>query len=211
MKLMEIIEKKLKEREEKIHTPSPDDKVVNDLADYGKDIAKKREKYNVDVDNRVYAYQKEGAPVLLREVDFNDVDFIGGVWRVQEPFDARGYQMVEIRDKKFVLLNKLPRQERTKFEFYNAASVNWGAFGLVSDFEPVFIIAKYDTNRGVFYSYRCKLTDPYALENARAHLAGKVLEAYQDLVENEILRSKSRFWYNVLRFNNFSGNIPNTR
>jgi hypothetical protein len=179
--------------------PSPDDKIVNtELSDL-KTVAEKRRRYNLGLEKQEMAMLPGGKTVLLGSdgAKFNNVDLLGGLWRVQEPFDARGFEVITIRDNKnekdlmFVVLKQLDRQERTNFEFYSAASVNWGAFGLRSDFKPDFIIAKYDTNRGVFYSYRCKLTDPYALENARAHLAGKVLEAYQDLVENEIKQSRA--------------------
>ena len=93
---------------------------------------------------------------------------------------------------RFVLLKKLDRKEHTNFVYYNAASVDWGAYGLSSNFEPDFIIAKYETNRGTFYSYRCTITDKDALANARAHLAGKVLEVYQDVIDAEIRKSKEQ-------------------
>ena len=207
---MEIIQRKLTQKEtaqkvdvllsvlnrlgdEKYH-PSPDDKIINtELSDL-KSVAEKRRRYNAALENHEYALCPDGNGKILLGLDgakFNDVDLLGGLWRVQKPFDARGYEMVEIRGKKFILLEKLPRKERTNFEFYNAASVVSGAFGMGSSFSPDFIIAKYDTNRGVFYSYRCKLTDAYALENARAHLAGRVLEAYQDLIENEIQQTRA--------------------
>jgi len=214
--LTEIIQRKLaeKEKKQKIDTflpilnrladeryrPSPDDRIINtELSDL-KTVAEKRRRYNSDLDKGVMALLPGGQPVLLGAdgAKFNDVDLLGGLWRVQKPFDASEYKIVDIFDNKnktylkFALLKKLDRQERTNFEFYDAARVYWGAFGLSSCFSPDFIIAKYDTNRGVFYSYRCKLTDPDALANARAHLAGKVLEAYQDLIENEIKQSREQ-------------------
>lgn len=223
MHLMEVIKRKLKQKEtaqkveilwpilnrlgDEKYRPSPDDKIVNtELSDL-KSVAEKRRRYNAALENHEYALcpgGNEKIPLGSDGAKFNDVDLLGGLWRVQKPFDARGHEIVEIRDKKFVLLDKLQRKERTNFEFYNAASVNWCAFGMDSSFNPDFIIAKYDTNRGVFYSYRCKITDAYALENARAHLAGKVLEAYQDLIENEIQQSKNNtllFMPILLRFN----------
>ena len=211
---MEVIQRKLdrKETVQKVeillsvlnrlgdekYRPSKDDKIINtELSDL-KSVAEKRHRYNIALENHEYALCPGGDGKILLGSDgakFNDVDLLGGLWRVQIPFDARGYETVEIchgkTSKKFVLLEKLARTERTNFEFYNASSICAGAFGLRSDFHPDFVIAKYATNRGVFYSYRCKITDPYALENARAHLAGKVLEAYQDLIENEIQQAKA--------------------
>jgi len=208
MMLMEVIMRKLaeKEKKQKIETflpilarlsderfrPAPDDCIINtELSDL-KTVSEKRQRYNADLEHGVKALLPGGKWVLLGSegAKFNNVDLLGGLWRVQQPFDSRGYEVVDIRGKQFVLLKKLDRQERTNFDFYDAASVSWGAFGQCSSFSPDYVIAKYDTNRDVFYSYRCKITDAYALENARAHLAGKVLEAYQDLVENEINQSR---------------------
>jgi len=210
MVLMEVIQKKLTEKQtkQKVSTllpilqrlsderyrPSPDDRIINtELSDF-KTVAEKRAAYNKGLDNQDIVLLPGGGTTLLGSegAKFNDVDFLGGLWRVQQPFDSRGYPVITIYDNKnkkdlrFVLLQKLDRQEHTNFVYYNAASVIWGAHGLSCSFEPTYIIAKYATNRGLFYSYRCKLTDSNALENARAHLAGNVLAAYQDVIEAEI-------------------------
>lgn len=184
-------------------------RIINtELSDL-KTVAEKRRRYISDLKNHKMAMLPGGAMVSLGSngATFNEVDLLGGIWRVQKPFDARGYEMVEIYDNKnnknlrFVLLKQLDRQEHTNFVYYSAASVGWGAFGLNSDFEPDYIIAKYDTNRGLFYSYRCVLTDKDALANARAHLAGKVLAVYQDLIDAEIQKSRIQ-QNNALLFSN---------
>ena len=68
-------------------------------------------------------------------------------------------------------------QEYTRYSYYDAASVTWGAFGLNSDFSPDFIVAKAVNEYGTFYSFRCKITYANALEDARAYLACKVEQA----------------------------------
>ena len=206
MVLMEIIQKKLaeKEKQQKINTllpilarlsdekyrPSPDDCIINtELSDL-KTVAEKRRRYNLDLENQKMAMLPGGAMIPLGAdgAKFNNVDLLGGIWRVQKPFDARGYEMVEIRGKKFVILKPINWQEYTGYSYYDAASVMWTAFGLDSDFSPDFIVAKVVNEYGTFYSFRCKITNTNALEDARAYLAGKVEQARylakQEMTEN---------------------------
>lgn len=143
-------------------------------------VAEKRRRYNAALKNHEKALcpgGEEKIPLGSDGAKFNDVDLLGGLWRIQKPFDTRGYEMVEIRGKKFVLLKKLDRQEYTEYQYYDAASVTWGAFGLGSDFSPIFIVAKAVNKYGTFYSFRCKLTSPSPLEDARSYLACKVEQA----------------------------------
>ncbi len=208
MVLMEIIQKKLakKEKQQKIDTllpilarlsdekyrPSPDDCIMNtELSDL-KTVAEKRRRYNSDLEKGVNALLPGGSTIPLGSdgAKFNDVDLLGGLWRVQKPFDARGYEMVEIRDNKFVILRPINWREYTGYSYYDAASVRWGAFGLDSDFSPKYIVAKAVNEYGTFYSFRCKITNAKALEDARAYLACKVEQARylakqkQELTEN---------------------------
>jgi len=195
MVLMEVIMRKLAERDRKQkldtllpllwrlsdekYRLSPDDKIINtELSDL-KTVAEKRRRYNLDLENQKMAMLPGGVMVPLGSdgAKFNDVDLLGGIWRVQKPFDARGYEMVEIRGKKFVILKPINWQEYTGYSYYDAASVTWGAFGLNSDFSPDFIVAKAVNEYGTFYSFRCKITYANALEDARAYLACKVEQA----------------------------------
>ena len=169
-------------------------RIINtELSDL-KSVAEKRRRYVLDLKNQKKAMLPSGAMIPLGAdgATFNDVDLLGGIWRVQKSFDAHGYEMVEIRGKKFIILEPINWQEYTGYSYYDAASVTWGAFGLNTDFSPIFIVAKAVNEFGTFYSFRCKLTSSSPLEDARAYLAGKVEQARylakhkqrQEIIEN---------------------------
>lgn len=193
---MQIIERKLQERHDMARAARPDDRIVNPLAVDPKghiplyrNVAEKRAAYNLALDRHEFAYIDSQNYVRLgtHGAEFNDVEYIAGLWRVQTKL---GCDVIQIQDKEFVLLDRLNRKEHTDFEFYNAASVTWWAYGQTCGLTPDYIIAKYETNRGTFYAYGCRLTDQNALSKARAHLAGKLFEAYQDIIALDAGRQK---------------------
>lgn len=188
MLLMEIIKRKLRERDMAIRTPAPDDKIVNPLAcvDGYKTVAEKRAKYNSAVDNKVCAVSVSGENIRLGTMGakFNDVEFIGGLWRVQQPFDS---EITHVRDCDFVLGEKLPHQEHTKFDFFRAYRVGINCYGrYVSENRNGYdyIVAEYKTSRGTYRSYGKTIAD------ARAFLAISIYDAYQDLIDAENVRAK---------------------
>ncbi len=196
-KLYKIIQKKLAERKvvvylayntlmalkKKKYAGSPDDKITNPLAidDKGskplyKNIEEKRIAFELGVEDGMNAYIgfKEYIPLGARGAEFNDVEFIGGLWRVQKKFP---YEITNVRDRQFVLLEKLPRTEKNKFEYYLAALATWGGTGCSADVShPDWIVAKYETPRGTFMSYG------QTIEQARAFLAISIYDEYQDLI-----------------------------
>lgn len=101
---------------------------------------------------------------------------------VQTQEAPQNAQQAKEPDRQFVLLNKLNRTENTDFEYYAAARID--SDGQHSSLDPYYIVAKYKTGRGTFYAYGCKITDSDALASARAHLAVRVYDAYQDMIEN---------------------------
>ena len=210
-KLWAAIQKKLKERErasnvkfflgilnrlaDERQRPSLDDRAVNELAPYyakAKDkekqseqdklnVAAKRVAYNRALDDGAVAYVgfKQAVPLGSPGAEFNDVEFIGGLWRVQKKFP---YKITQVRDRQFVLVKKLPRAEKNKFEYYTAAAAVWSGTGCSSDVaKPDWIVAKYETPNGVFMSYG------QTIEQARAFLAISIYDEYQDLIHNAAL------------------------
>ena len=206
--LWATIQKKLKEKElasnvkfflgllnrlaDERQRPSLDDRVANELAPYyvkAKDkekqseqdklnVAAKRVAYNRALDDGAVAYVgfKQAVPLGSPDAEFNDVEYIAGLWRVQKKFP---YKITQVRDRQFVLVKKLPRAEKNKFEYYTAAAAIWSGTGCSADVaKPDWIVAKYETPNGVFMAYG------QTIEQARAFLAISIYDGYQDLIHD---------------------------
>lgn len=205
-KLGQIILKKLHEKQQKSNAlfflgvlarlgderyrPSPNDKITNPMNSLkAKEsglvvsyttVAEKRALYNNALDNNAVAYTgfKETIPLGAPGAEFNDVEFISGLWRVQKKFP---YEITKVRDKEFVLVKKLPHQEHTKFEFYSAVCAIWGGSGQSADIEhPDWIVAKYETARGTYWSYGRNIAE------ARAFLGIELYDNHQDLIHKKL-------------------------
>ncbi len=193
--IMEAIRKKLQMRHDnaarlydmlmlikaKKFAGTPDDKITNPLATDVRvkpaysDVAGKRALYNTAVEIQELAYTDSGATVPLGAIgaEFNDVEYIGGLWRVQKVFP---YEITDVRGRQFVLLKKLPHTEKTRFEFYSAAGVIWGANGASANInKPDWIVAKYETPHGIYMAYG------QTIEQA---LGIKMYDEYQDLIHS---------------------------
>ncbi len=181
--------------------PSSDDKITNPCAirdpkyDYGSAIystvAEKRAIFNREVDNGTKALLvggQETIPLGAPGAGFNDVEYVAGLWRVQNKVH---YDTINVQERDFTLLDRLNRTEHTNFEYYSAAQVGWTGWGCACDNNPGYIIGKYETGRGTFYAYGCQWADgpKKALATARAHLAGQVYLAYKDLIIADIIRA----------------------
>ena len=79
-------------------------------------IEEKRIAFELGVEDGMNAYTgfKEYIPLGGPGAEFNDVEFISGLWRVQKKFP---YKITQVRDRQFVLVKKLPRAEKNKFEY----------------------------------------------------------------------------------------------
>lgn len=191
---METIERKLaaKERAEKVNffvgvlnrlgnekqRPQKSDTITNPLSQF-ETVAEKRAEYNNDLDSGALAYIDYNKSVKLGTpgAEFNDVDFIGGLWRVQRPFNR---EITRVRDRDFILGEKLPHKEHTKFDFFKAYMVTtncYGRFVFENKDRYDFIVAKYKNNRGTFWAYGKTIAD------ARAFLAIRIYDLYQDLID----------------------------
>lgn len=188
MILMDLIKKKVQEKERRKRESSPNDAIVNPLSEF-KTVAQKRAAFNSALDHRAVAYIDFNETILLGTsgAEFNDVEFIGGLWRVQRPFN---HETVRSRDgREFVLGEKLPHQEHTKFDFFKAymVAVNcYGRYIAENKSGDYYVMARYETNRGTFWAYGKTISD------ARAFLAIKVYDEYQDVIEDEIQRNRAR-------------------
>ena len=168
--LMERLNKKLKERSLDI----PDDKIVNTLSTY-KTVAEKRQAFNEACENHAVAFDYKLNKTPLSYVKFNDVDFIGGEWRIQRPIPD-GIQMV--RGRPFLLGERLPKQEKNKFEFYRAALLTYNCYGYSDSITYTTIVAKYTTDNGTYWAYGS------TIEQARAFLGIRLYDEYMDLIHS---------------------------
>ena len=168
--LMERLNKKLEER----LLDSPDDKIVNPLSTY-KTVAEKRQAFNEARKNHAGAFDYKRNKIPLSFVKFNDVDFIGGEWRIQRPIPD-GIQVV--RGRPFLLGERLPKQEKNKFEFYRAALLTYNCYGYTDSITYTTIVAKYTTDNGTYWAYGS------TIEQARAFLGIRLYDEYMDLIHS---------------------------
>lgn len=168
--LMERLHKKLEER----LLGSPDDKIVNNLSTY-KTVAEKRQAFNEARENHAVAFDYNLNKIPLSSVKFNDVDFIGGEWRIQRPIPD-GIQVV--RGLPFLLGERLPKQEKNKFEFYRAALLTYNCYGYTDSITYTTIVAKYTTDNGTYWAYGS------TIEQARAFLGIRLYDEYMDLIHS---------------------------
>lgn len=195
--LWKTIQKKLIQRKEKAkvlysammalkakkYAGTPDDKITNPLAisGYGSkplytNVEEKRIAFELGVEDGMVAYTgfQEHIPLGGPGAEFKDVEYIAGLWRVQNKFP---YEITNVRTRQFVLVEKLPRAEKNKFEYYRASLATWSGTGCSADVShPDWIVAKYETPRGTFMSYG------QTIEQARAFLAISIYDEYQDLI-----------------------------
>lgn len=111
------------------------------------------------------------------------VDKVAGVWRIQNEFSD---EIMRIRDKDMILLNKINRVENTLFEFWSAKIVGYNCYGpfVSSNNQADCIVAKYETDDGVYWGYGT------TLEEARAFLGLKLYDEYKDLINSVACRNK---------------------
>jgi len=187
---MQMVQKKLQERYIAARASRPEDKITNPLAidasahkPLYRNVAEKRAAYNAALDSRECAIDVNGDKMYIGTpgAEFNNVEFIAGMWRVQNPFNE---QITNVRDRQFVLRDKLPRQEKTLFEFYSASHVSVNCYGPFCAETANYIVAKYTTDNGTYWSYG------RTIEEARAFLGIKMYDEYMYLI-NSVARANS--------------------
>lgn len=147
----------------------------NKLATH-KTIAEKERAYRIailDSKHQAMAYSRDGTIAPLVNFAVSDVEFIGGLWRVQTPFI---HKIQDVRDKQFVLGAPLPHREKNHFEFYSAWLVSENCYGKYISGSPKYIVAKYTTDHGTYWSYGD------TIEQARAFLGIRLYDEYMDLI-----------------------------
>ncbi len=137
-----------------------------------KTLAKKRLAYWADCD-QAKAYRSDGTAINLRDVNIADVEFVAGLWRVQNYFP---HKVQCVRDRNVVLADKLSHTERIPFEYWHAYTVSENCYGRYLSAKPDLIVAKYETDDGIYWGYG------NTIEQARAFLGIKLFDKYMDLI-----------------------------
>ncbi|HOY47574.1 MAG TPA: hypothetical protein PLZ05_03170 [Alphaproteobacteria bacterium] len=126
-------------------------------------------KYNLDLEKNknTRAYSDGNVENFLKDFNPDQVDFIGGLWRVQKDFP---YEIKTIHDKKFIIGEKidrknLPTQELPIYNYFTASTFHANCYGLILDgFD--YIIVK--SGKGLAYGKDISM--------ARSKLSGKGME-----------------------------------
>ena len=149
----------------------PDSKVTTT----GRDLLCSTGDYDVDAKNGIGLYCQNGTRMLLSSVDRTRVKFVGGLWRMQQT--RYKYNITPVRDKKFILGEKIEHSEKNLFEYYRAAEVFENCYGLI---QPRFdyIVAKYETDNGPMWSYGT------TIEQARAFLGIALFDKHIKMIHS---------------------------
>lgn len=151
----------------------------NPLATQHKDLHEKMAAYHVACAKGLCAVRSDGRQIPVSQLKPTQIEFIGGLWRVQ---DETEYKIQQIRDKRLILGPRLNRTEHTLFEFYQAMQPTFNCYGLL-DMGFDMVVAKYTTSSGTFWGYG------HTIEQARAFLGIKLYDQHQGLI-NDVLNKQ---------------------
>lgn len=148
-----------------------------------KNNADKTRDFVIDCRNGVLAYRDDNSCVPLTDVNFKDVEFIGGLWRVQRHID---YELAFIRDAYFVMGPRIDVTEKNYFEYYQIARAPvFNCYGPIG--KPVFnmVASRYKTDDGEYWGYGKDVAA------ARAFLGIRLYDTYMDLIHSAACRGRS--------------------
>lgn len=147
--------------------------VNNPLAVYTQ-LSPKHTLYTKSLATNQLAYKSDGTMTPLHNVPEHVVEFIAGLWRIQDDFK---YEITTIRDRQMILGPRIPHNEKTFFEYYSAAIVSFNCYGPLT---PRFdlVVAKYTTDRGTYWSYGRTIAE------ARAFMGIRLYDEYKDLIHS---------------------------
>ncbi len=152
----------------------------NPLATH-KNNADKTRDFITDRRNGVVAHRADGTTVPLCDVKIEDVEFIGGLWRVQTRVD---YDLFTIRDRRFIMGPRIDLTERNYFEYYKIAPAPmYNCYGPIFALTYDMVAARYVTDTREYWSYGKTVAD------ARAFLGIALYDEYMDLIHAAACRN----------------------
>lgn len=114
----------------------------------------------------VQAYKSNRTSLPLKDMNIAEVEFIGGLWRVQDDFK---YDITFVRDRDMVLGQQLPLREKNRFVYYKSAIVGYNCYGpFIMNFDT--IVSKYSNANGTYWGYGKNISE------ARAFLGIKLMD-----------------------------------
>lgn len=161
---------------------------MNTMAPY-KDKAIKQAMYDRAVAQNDVAYKEiptaphrwDLAPVKLADCPIDTVDFVGGLWRIQNEFD---YEIKNIRGCDMVIGARRPESEKNGFEYYDGYSIFENCYGRALGNK--FIVGHTTTGRGECWAYGKTISD------VRAYLAIALYDMYMDVIHGTTNQTKTR-------------------
>lgn len=136
-------------------------------------FAEKHAAYFRDAIRGAVAYRRNGAECPLIKMPMRDVEFIGGLWRVQETLDK---QIIDVRDRQFVLGQKLDIREKNQFEYFSAHVVTYNCYGPFISKKPDFIVGRFAGAKNTFWAYGT------TIPAVRSFLAVALFDQYADMI-----------------------------
>lgn len=146
----------------------------NKFAQY-KNLTEHTLKFITDQRNGDVAYAENGKCVPLWNLQPSDVEFVAGLWRIQNKFE---HKIQNVRGSDFVLHDRLPNKEKNLFEFYRASLISCNCYGYFMVPGATKVVAKYTTDEQTYWSYG------NSIEQARAFLGIRLYDEYMDLIHS---------------------------
>ncbi len=145
-------------------------------------LEQKQQKYTIDCAKGEIAYKSNDTTVPLRNVKLENVEFIAGLWRVQ---DVANYKISTIRNKQMILGPRIEHNEKTFFEYYKAAVLTYNCYGPLTP-KYDMVAAKYTTDEGECWAYGNTIAD------ARAFLGSRLYDEHKDLIHAEVCKNNNQ-------------------
>lgn len=157
-------------------------KYKNPMASH-KDAASKLRAFRAAAAEGYLAWDMQGREYLLRDLRPEDVEYIGGAWRVQNKFTE---PIQVVRGHEFVLMDLIPRVEKNMFEFYRARMVGQNCYGRFVLPGVHCVVAKYETDTETHWAYGD------TIERARAFLGIRLYDRYMDEIHSIACKNKQK-------------------
>ncbi len=143
----------------------------------------KTKDFVIDRNAGAMAYRQDEKPVPLKQCKFEDVEFIGGLWRLQE---HAAYNIRKIRDQEFIMGPRIDITEKNYFEYYKIAKIpQFNCYGPIHAPKFDMVAARYITDHGEYWGYG---TD---VASARAFLGIRLYDEYMDLIHAAACRNQN--------------------
>ncbi|MCQ2574847.1 MAG: hypothetical protein MJ156_01950 [Alphaproteobacteria bacterium] len=155
----------------------------NPYDEYKNDVKLKANKWLEACSKHEYAIDNNNKQQPLEQLDIKHLAFCGGYWRIQVDFPCT---ITHVRDQNMVLVKKLDREENTLFEYWTAKLVGYNCYGPFISEDIDYIVAKYETDLGVYWGYG------KTIEKARAFLGLKLYDEHKNLINDVVCKNKQK-------------------